>query len=34
MIHYITFANVFLDNVFKEIHIYNDIKKLIEILLI
>ena len=33
-IHHITFANVFFDNVFKEIHIYNDIKKLIKILLI
>ena len=34
IIHYIAFANVFLDNVFKKIYIYNDIKKLIEILLI
>ena len=33
-IYYITFINVFFDNVFKEIHIYNDIKKLIKILLI
>ena len=34
MIHYITFINIFFDNVFKEIHIYNDIKKFIKILLI
>ena len=34
MIHHITFANIFLDNVFERIHIYNDIKKFIEILLI
>ena len=33
-IYYITFANVFLDNVFKKIHIYNDIKKFVKILLI
>ena len=33
-IHYITFINVFLDNVFKEIHINNNIKKFIKILLI
>ena len=32
--HYTTFINVFLDNVFKEIHIHNDIKKLIKVLLI
>ena len=32
--HYITFANIFLDNVFKKIYIHNDIKKLIKILLI
>ena len=32
--HHITFANVFLDNVFKKIHIHNDIEKLIKILLI
>ena len=32
--YYITFANIFLDNVFKKIHIYNDIKKFIKILLI
>ena len=34
MIHYITFANVFLDNIFEKIYIYNDIKKFIKILLI
>ena len=34
MIYYITFTNVFLDDVFEKIHIYNNIKKLIEILLI
>ena len=32
--YHITFANIFLDNVFKEIDIYNNIKKLIKILLI
>ena len=34
MIHYITFADIFLNNVFEKIHIYNNIKKLIKILLI
>ena len=34
MTHYIAFVGIFFDNVFEEIHIYNDIKKLIEILLI
>ena len=34
MTHYIIFVNVFFDNIFKEIHIYNNIKKLIKILLI
>ena len=34
IIHYIIFVGVFLDDVFKKIHIYNNIKKLIEILLI
>ena len=34
IIHHITFAGVFLDNVFEKIYIYNDIKKLIEVLLI
>ena len=34
MIHYITFTNIFFDNVFKKIHIYNNIKKLIKVLLI
>ena len=34
MIYYITFANIFFDNVFKKIDIYNYIIKLIEILLI
>ena len=33
-IHYITFTNVFLDNVFEKIYTYNDIKKLIKVLLI
>ena len=33
-IYHITFINIFLNNVFKKIHIYNDIKKFIEILLI
>ena len=33
MIHHITFANVFLDNIFKKIYIYNDIEKFIKILL-
>ena len=33
MIHHITFANVFLNDIFEKIHIYNDIKKLIKILL-
>ena len=32
--HHTTFADIFLDNIFKEIHIHNDIKKLIEVLLI
>ena len=32
--HHIIFANVFLDNVFEKIHIHNDIKKFIKILLI
>ena len=32
MIHYITFINVFLDNIFEKIYIYNNIKKLIKIL--
>ena len=34
MIHYITFANIFLDDIFKKIYIHNNIEKLIEILLI
>ena len=34
MIYYITFANIFLDNVFKKIHIHNNIKKFIKVLLI
>ena len=34
MIHYITFANVLLDDVFEKIHIYNNIEKFIKILLI
>ena len=34
MIHHITFINVFLNNVFEKIHIHNNIKKLIKILLI
>ena len=34
MIHHIIFTNVFFNNVFKKIHIYNDIKKFIKILLI
>ena len=34
MIYYTTFINVFLDNVFEKIYIYNDIKKLIKSLLI
>ena len=34
MIHHITFANVFFNNVFKKIHIYNDIEKFIKNLLI
>ena len=34
MIHYIAFADVFFDDVFKKIHIHNNIKKLIKILLI
>ena len=33
MTHYITFANVFLNNVFEKIHIHSDIKKLVEVLL-
>ena len=32
MIHYITFINVFLDDIFEKIYIYNNIKKLIKIL--
>ena len=34
IIHYITFADVFFNNIFKKIHIYNNIKKFIKILLI
>ena len=34
IIHYITFADIFFDDVFEKIHIYNNIKKLIKILLI
>ena len=34
MIHYITFANIFINNVFKKFNIYNNIEKLIKILLI
>ena len=34
MIHYITFANVFFDNVFEKIHIYNNVEKFIKVLLI
>ena len=34
MSHHIAFANVFLDNVFNKIHIYNHIKKFIKVLLI
>ena len=33
-IHHITFANVFFNDIFKKIHIYNDIKKFIKSLLI
>ena len=33
-IHYITFINVFLDDIFEKIHIYNNIKKFIKFLLI
>ena len=32
--HYTTFTNIFLNNVLEKIHVYNDIKKLIKILLI
>ena len=32
-IYYITFANIFLDDIFEKIHIYNNIKKFIKILL-
>ena len=32
--HHITFVNIFFNNVFNEIYIYNYIKKFIEILLI
>ena len=34
MIYYITFANVFFNNVFEKIYIHNNIKKFIKILLI
>ena len=34
IIHHTAFANVFFDNIFKKIYIYNNIKKLIKILLI
>ena len=34
IIHYITFINVFFNNVFEKIYIYNDIKKFVKILLI
>ena len=34
MIYYITFVNVFFNNVFEEIDIYNNIEKFIKILLI
>ena len=34
IIYYTAFANVFLNNIFKKIYIYNDIEKLIKILLI
>ena len=34
MTHYIAFADIFFDNVFEKIHIYNNIKKLIKVLLI
>ena len=34
MSYYIIFINVFFNDIFDEIHIYNYIKKLIEILLI
>ena len=34
MIHYIAFADVFFNNVFEKIYIYNNIKKFIESLLI
>ena len=33
-IYYITFINVFFDNVFEEIHIYNNIEKFVKVLLI
>ena len=33
-IHYITFADIFFDDVFKKNHIYNNIKKFVENLLI
>ena len=34
MIHNITFANIFLNDIFEKVYIYNNIKKLIKILLI
>ena len=34
IIYYITFINVFFDNIFEKIYIYNNIKKFIKILLI
>ena len=34
MIYHIIFVNIFFNNVFKKIHIYNDIKNFIKILLI
>ena len=34
IIHYITFANIFFDNVFEKIYIHNNIEKFIKILLI
>ena len=34
IIYHIIFVNIFFNNVFEKIHIYNNIKRLIEILLI
>ena len=34
IIHYTTFVNILLDNIFEKIYIYNNIKKFIKILLI